>query len=572
MHDLVIRNGTLIDGTGAPAFSGDIGIDNGKISRIDNSIGKGREEIDARDRIVAPAWVDIHCHYDGQVMWDPRLSPSDLNGVGTVVMGHCGVGFAPLHASDRELLISVMEGLEDIPAATLRAGVGWNWETFPEYLDVLEKLPRALDFATQIPHAALRPYVMGERGSKRAAATADDIQRMADIVEQALRAGALGFSTSRTRIHNTSDGHHIPGSFADRDELFGIAAAIGRAGHGVFQMVCDFDDPAKDFEWMAALSREFNVPVHYLLSQFERPKFTQLLDLTEQANAEGAEIWGLTGTRAVGMLITLDSDIHPFYRYPSYLEIAQLPLAERVRIMRDPQFKQKLLSETTTDTNGFWKPRMALFTDMFCLGKRPDYEPDPAQSIAAIAQQKGVHAEEIVYDMLLDNNGSEVIYMPLFSYAEYNLDSIGEMLRHPHTLVSLADGGAHLGIMTDTSMTTYLLTHWARDRERGEKIPLETAVMMQTSRTANAYGLNDRGRLAAGFKADINIIDFDNLHIESPYWVRDLPANGRRFLQRPRGYDATIVSGEIICRNGEATGALPGKLIRGPQRAVQRNS
>lgn len=566
MHDLVIRHGTIIDGTGAPAFAADIAIDNGKISRIGGQIGAGREELEARDKLVAPGWVDIHSHYDGQVMWDPQLSPSGFNGASTVLMGHCGVGFAPLRAGDRELAVNVMEGLEDIPGATLRAGVGWNWETFPEYLDVLDKLPRMLDFGTQVPHAALRPYVMGERGSKKVAATPDDIQRMATIVEEAVRAGAFGFSTSRTRVHNTADGHHIPGSFADRNELFGIAAAIGRAGGGVFQMVSDFDDAPQEFVWMEQLSRECNIPVHYLLSQFDRPKFTELLHLTERANANGAEVFGLAGTRAIGMLITLDSEVHPFWMHPSYLKIAALPLAERVRIMRDPQFRQQILSETTTTEHGFWKKKMSQFDQMFRLGTPPNYEPTPDQTIAAIAARNGTTPEAVTYDMLLDNDGAEVIYFPLYSYAEQNLDGTREMLEHPNVLASLADGGAHLGFISDTSMPTFLLTHWARDRSRGQRIPLEKAVMLQTSRTAAAYGLNDRGRLAVGYKADINVIDFDQLQIEAPYWAHDLPANGRRLMQRPRGYDATMVSGVVTSRNGESTGALPGRLVRGPQR------
>lgn len=567
MHDLVIRHGTIIDGSGAPAFDADIAIDNGKISRIGGQIGAGREELEARDKLVAPGWVDIHSHYDGQVMWDPELSPSGFNGASTVLMGHCGVGFAPMRAGDRELAVNVMEGLEDIPGATLRAGVGWNWETFPEYLDVLDKLPRMLDFGTQVPHAALRPYVMGERGSKKVAATPDDIQRMSTIVEEAIRAGAFGFSTSRTRVHNTADGHHIPGSFADRAELFGIAAAIGRGGGGVFQMVSDFDDAPQEFMWMEQLSRECGIPVHYLLSQFDRPKFTELLSLTERVNANGAEVFGLAGTRAIGMLITLDSEVHPFWMHPSYLEIAKRPLAERVRIMRDPQFRQKILSETTSSEHGFWKKKMSQFDQMFRLGIRPNYEPTPDQTIAALAASSGSSPWAIAYDMLLDNDGAEVIYFPLYSYAEHNLDGTREMLEHPNVLASLADGGAHLGFISDTSMPTFLLTHWARDRSRGQRIPLEKAVMLQTSRTAASYGLHDRGRLAVGYKADINVIDFDQLRIEAPYWAHDLPANGRRLMQRPRGYDATMVSGVVTSRDGESTGALPGRLVRGPQRA-----
>jgi len=566
MHDLVIRNGTIIDGTGAAAFVGDVAIDGARISAVGGTVGAGREEVDARGRLVTPGWVDIHTHFDGQVMWDPLLSPSGQHGVSTVVMGHCGVGFAPVKPEDHELLINIMEGLEDIPAATLRAGVGWRWQSFTEYLDVLDQLPRALDFATQIPHSALRCYVMGERGRKKEPATVADIEEMARQVEQAMRAGALGFTTSRTKVHTTADGKHIPGSYATSEELLGIGRAMGRAGHGVFQLVSDMDKPDYEFGWMTELSREQNIPVHFILSHFERPKFSGLLKHIEAASAQGANIFGLVGGRAIGMLITLDSDIHPFYRHPSYIEIAKLPLAERVAIMRDPQFKQRLLSEKTTSTHGYWQPRMEMFETMFRLGTPPDYEPAAEASIAAIAARAKRTPQDVIYDMLLENEGAEVIYNPLFSYAENSFAPLQELFEHSNTLVSLADGGAHLGIMSDAAMPTFMLTHWVRDRTRGARFPLEQMVMMQTSRTAAAYGLNDRGRLAVGYKADVNVIDFDNLQLEAPYWVRDLPANGRRFMQRAQGYDATVVSGVITTRHGEATGALPGKLIRGPQR------
>lgn len=570
MHDLVIRGGTIIDGTGGAAYAGDLAIDGPRIVAIGDDVGRGREEIDARGRLVTPGWVDIHTHFDGQIMWDPMLSPSGQNGVSTVVMGHCGVGFAPVVPDDHELLINIMEGLEDIPAATLRAGLGWRWQSFPEYLDVLESLPRVLDFATQIPHSALRCYVMGERGRKKDPATADDVNEMARQVEEALRAGALGFSTSRTKVHTTADGKHIPGSYANTDELLGIGRALGRAGHGVFQCVSDMDKPDYEFGWMTQLSREQNVPVHFILSHFDRPKFSGLLEHIEAASAQGANIFGLVGGRAIGMLMTLDSDVHPFYMHPSYLEIAKLPLAERVRIMRDPAFKQRILSETTTSTHGYWKPRMAMFETMFRLGDPPQYEPVAEDSIAAQAARAGRTPQDVIYDMLLENDGTEVVYNPLFSYAENSFKPLEDLFNHSNTLVSLADGGAHLGIMTDAAMPTFMLTHWVRDRTRGARIPLERAVMMQTSRTAAAYGLNDRGRLAPGYKADVNVIDFDNLRLDTPYWVRDLPANGRRFMQNAHGYDATIVSGVITTRNGESMNVLPGRLVRGPQRAPAR--
>jgi len=569
MHDLVIRNGTLVDGSGAPTQVGDLAIDGDRIAQVGGRAGAARADIDAEGRIVAPGWVDIHSHYDGPALWDPQLKPSGSHGVTTVVMGNCGVGFAPVRAAGREQLICLMEGVEDIPAATMRAGLNWDWESFPEYLDALERAPCIANTVAQIPHSALRMYVMGERGrDRKAAATEDDMRHMAALVEEALRAGALGFSTSRTKRHHAADGGHVPGSFAREEELFAIGEAMQRAGHGVFQMVADFAAPETDFDWMARLSRRYRLPLHYILMQFpeERLKYRELLARTGAANAAGADISALVACRSFGMIYSLDSEKQPFWSHPSYQQIAALPRAERVRVMRDPQFRQRLLSEAPTSTDAFWREYLCKFDGMFRLGDPPEYEPPAERSIAALAAQRGCSPWETIYDMLLENDGQEMIYFPFFNYVDRNMDTLLEMMRDPHGLLSLADGGAHCAITCDASMPTYLLTHWVRDRTRGARLALEEAVHLQCGRTAAAYGLHDRGRLAVGLKADVNVIDLERLQLEPTRWVQDLPADGRRLLQFAKGYDATIVNGTVTVRNDEFTGALPGKLVRGPRR------
>jgi len=568
MHDLVIRNGTLVDGTGAAACAGDLAVDGDRIVQVGGRAGAGRTEIDAEGRIVAPGWVDIHTHYDGPALWDPQLKPSGQHGVTTVVMGNCGVGFAPVRAADRERLICLMEGVEDIPAATMRAGLDWNWESFPEYLDALERAPCVADTVAQIPHSALRMYVMGERGrDRKAEATEDDMRRTAQLVEEALRAGALGFSTSRTKRHHGADGGHVPGSFAREEELFAIGAAMARAGHGVFQMVGDFARPEHDFEWMTRLSHQYGVPMHYILMQFpeERLKYRELLAHTARANAAGADISALVACRTFGMIFSLDSEKHPFWSHPSYQAIAGQPLAERVRTLRDPQFRRRLLAEAPTSDDAFWREYLCKFDGMFRLGDPPEYEPPAERSVAALASAQGCTPWELMYDMLLEQDGQAMIYFPFFNYVDRNMDTLLEMMRDPHGLLSLADGGAHCAITCDASMPTYLLSHWTRDRTRGEKLGLEEAVHLQTGRTAAAYRLHDRGRLAPGLKADINVIDLQRLRLEPTRWVQDLPAAGRRLLQFAQGYDATVVNGVITVRDDQLTGALPGKLVRGPR-------
>ncbi len=564
MHELVIRGGTVFDGTGGTAFEGDVAIDNGCLTQVGGRCGRGRQEIDAKGRIVAPGWVDIHSHYDGQVTWDPYLIPSGCHGVTTVVMGNCGIGFAPVRPDRHDWLINVMEGVEDIPGTALHAGMRWGWETFPEYLDVLDRMPRALDVAAQISHSAVRDYVMGDRGAGKAPASDDDIARMAALVEEGLRAGAVGFSTSRTKLHLAADGSAVAGSFADERELLGIAQAIRRSGRGVLQLVSDFSDVCTEFAWLRRVTLDTGIPAHFVLVQYpDAPnRWRELLALTSDAATAGAHVHPLVACRPVGMLINLESRNHPFSAHPAYMEIAALPLPERLRAMRTPQVRALILAQTSTSTDRFWRPRMENFRNMFRLGNPPDYEPAPEHSIAAVAAREQRAPAEIAYDILIAGNDDNWLYFPLFNYVDGSFEPMLEMLNHPSALLSLADGGAHCGIICDASAPTFLLTHWARDRSRGPRLPLAAAICMQTSRTADAYGLRDRGRLAPGLRADLNVIDFDRLRLLPPTWAHDLPANGQRLMQRAEGYDATIVAGHVTWSMGEATGEMPGKLIR----------
>lgn len=570
MHDLVIRGGLVVDGTGAKGRTADIAIDNGLVTEVGNINAKGKREIDATGLVVTPGWVDIHTHYDGQVTWDPLLSPSCWHGVTTVVMGNCGVGFAPTRPDKHDWLIELMEGVEDIPGSALAEGIKWNWETFPEYMDSLDKQSRVLDVATQVPHGSVRAYVMGERGARNEAATDEDIVKMAEIVREGIAAGALGFSTSRTMLHLSKDGEPVPGTFANKAELMGIGRALGQAGHGVFEMASDMTPAEEEFIWMKELSAETGLPVTYALLQspVEPEKWRDMLRLTDDARKQGANVTAQIACRPTGMVLGWQSTLHPFIATPAYKEIAHLPFAERLERLKNPEVRRQIVEHQPRERSALSQILTQGFDRMFRLEKdgKLDYEPRTEDSVAALAAREGRSPAEIVYDMLMEKDGRGYIYLPMLNYALFNFDHIEEMMHHPATVLSLSDGGAHCGVICDASFPTYMLTHWVRDRERGPRLPLEKVVRMQTHDTARLYGLNDRGVIAPGMKADINVIDLDKLRILAPEMVFDLPADGRRMIQRAEGYRATVVSGVVTFEDGEATGEMPGRLVRGPQR------
>lgn len=574
MHDLVIKGGTIVDGTGAPARTGDIAIKDGRIQELGEIKAAARETIDADGLLVTPGWVDIHTHYDGQATWDPLLTPSCWHGVTTVVMGNCGVGFAPARPDKHDWLIGLMEGVEDIPGSALAEGIRWSWETFPEYLDALESFPRALDIGTQVPHGAVRGYVMGERGAKNEPATPDDIDAMARIVKEGIQAGALGFSTSRTIFHRAVDGEPVPGTFAAEEELLGIGRALGELGAGLFELAPagvmgeDLAAPEKEVAWMRKLSAAIGRPVTFALAQHnvEPDQWRKMLDLSDQAAEEGAQLVPQVGSRPT-MLLIGHQTFHPFMDKPSYKAIADLPLAQRMEQLRRPEVRARILSEKPVDED----PMMFLIHSglekIFPLGDPPNYEPAPEASISAIAKREGRTAYEVLYDLMLELEGRQLLMLALLGYSHGNLEAIRAMLEHPRSAFGLGDGGAHCGAICDASMTTFLLTHWVRDRERGPRLPLEWAVRKMTHDTARLYGLDDRGVLAPGRKADLNLIDFERLQLRLPHMVFDLPSGARRLIQEAEGYVATLVSGQVILREGEDSGARPGRLIRGAQPA-----
>jgi len=573
MHDLVIRGGTVVDGTGTPPRKADVAIDGGVVAAVGSEVGEGRKEIDATGLLVTPGWVDIHTHYDGQVTWDPHLTPSGWNGVTTIVMGNCGVGFAPVEPGKEEFLIQLMEGVEDIPGTALSEGIQWGWESFPEYLDAIEQMPRSLDVGTQIPHGAVRAYVMGERGARNEKATGEDIDAMAELVREGLEAGALGFSTSRTILHRAKDGEVVPGTNAEDEEVLGIGRMLGEVGHGVFEVASDLAPEGDELAWMSRLGKETGRPVAFacLQNPVDPLQYKRLLDAVDKDHAEGGCLTPQVAQRPAGLLLGFESTIHPFSFSTAYQALAELalPVGERLARLAQPEVREKILS-SEQDFAGLPGPAAMVanaFGMMFPLGDPPDYEPGPEKSIAAIAQREGRPAREVAYDLMLERGGKGLLYLPLLGYAQGSLEAIREMMLHPHAVFSLSDGGAHCGLIADASMPTFLMTHWARDRARGEKIPIEKLVESQTRKTAEFYGMKDRGVLAPGMKGDVNVIDFDGLHIHAPEMVYDLPAQGRRLVQQVDGYRYTVVSGEITFEDGKPTGAMPGKLVRGPRPA-----
>ncbi len=570
MHDLVIRNGTIVDGTGAAEFTGDIAIDGGRITAVGTVTAKGREEIDAAGLHVTPGFVDIHTHYDGQATWDSEMAPSSWHGVTTVVMGNCGVGFAPAKPDKHDWLIGLMEGVEDIPGTALAEGMTWDWETFPEYMDALARRPRTIDVATHVPHGAVRAYVMGERGANNETPTEHEIAQMSAIVEEGLRSGALGFSTSRTVLHKSIDGELVPGTTATKEELIGIGRAVARAGHGVFEMASDLKREWDEFGWMGALSKETGLPVTFAMLQSiakELPWEEQMSE-TAKWNAAGANIVAQIALRGNGVLMAWRGTVHPFKFKPSWAAIDAAPWAEQWACISDPVWKAKLLAEPNvippSDIAGLLQIVTQGFAMHYEMGTDFDYEPTAADSIAARAAAAGVSPAEYTYDLLSADGGTGFIYFPILNYADGNLDFVEGLLHRDDVVISLSDGGAHCGTICDAASPTFLLQHWVRDRKRGT-ISIENAIRRQCSDTARLYGMHDRGELRAGMLADINLIDMKALKLGAPWMAFDLPAGGKRLLQKAVGYRMTIKNGTITFRDGTMTGALPGTLVRGPQ-------
>jgi N-acyl-D-aspartate/D-glutamate deacylase len=562
-HETVIRGGTIVDGTGTLAYSGDLAIEGGRITQVGGTAGKGAREIDAHGLVVAPGWVDVHTHYDGQATWDPEMTPSSWHGVTTVVMGNCGVGFAPVKAESRDFLIELMEAIEDIPGTALHEGISWDWESFPEYLSVLDSQPRVLDVAAQLPHAALRTFVMGERAHEDS--TDAEVAEMARLVEEALNAGAAGFSTSRFVGHRSKYGL-MPGTFAPRNELFAIADAFARSGRGVIQVIADGlmaegIAQSDDRQLIVELAQRAGRPVTYSLAQAGSTHgYREALADAEHLNAQGLRIVPQVGTRPFGFLFGLHSTIHPFVWTKQFQPILQLPLEEQVRRLKDPNFQEILFAEPVTeDVVG----RMVRQWDhIYRIDAVPDYEPSPDQTVAAVAAREGRDPQDVALEWMLERDGKSFLMVIMGGYRQRNLDAVREMLAHPLCIAAASDAGAHVGIVADASSPTSLLTFWARDRHRGEKLPLEHVVAIQTGRTAATYGLSDRGTLAVGKRADINLIDLDNLTLHGPEMLHDLPAGGRRLVQRVDGYRATFVAGQQTFDNGVATGIRPGRLVR----------
>jgi N-acyl-D-aspartate/D-glutamate deacylase len=571
MHDLVIRGGTIVDGTGEPAFTGDVAIDEGVITEVGLDVGAGRRVIDADGLLVTPGWVDIHTHYDGQATWDDVLAPTAWHGVTTLVMGNCGVGFAPAAPDRHDWLIGLMEGVEDIPGTALAEGIRWSWETFPEYLDALSARRWTVDVGTQIAHGAVRAYVMGERGARNEPATPDDIAAMKAIVKEAITAGALGFSTSRTLAHRAIDGEPVPGTYAAEDELFGIGSALGELGTGTFELAPvgsageDVLNPAKEVDWMRRLSAAIRRPVTFALLQVALAPdlWRDLMDASLRAAAEGAELWPQVAGRATGLLSGHFTSYCLLDPIPAYRDLKARGLApkELVAALRSPAVRQAILG---------WEPDPATAErfkracdEIYILGSPPDYEPGPDRSLSGIAAATGGDPIALGYDAMLEEDGRGLLYVPLLNYASGSLEPTREMLLHPRAASGLADGGAHCGIICDASMPTFMLTHWTRDRSRGERLPLEWVVKKQTQDTARLYGLGDRGVLRPGLVGDVNVIDYDRLQLGTPMVVDDLPAGGNRLVQRAVGYRATIKSGTVTFADDADTGERPGQLLRG---------
>lgn len=567
--DLVIRGGTVIDGSGGPRRVADVGIRGTTIAAVEPGLPAAPREIDARGKLVTPGFVDVHTHYDAQVTWDAQVTPSSGHGVTTVVMGNCGVGFAPARTSEAEhkWLIGLMEGVEDIPGSAMTEGMIWAWEHFPDYLDAIARKPRAIDVCAQVPHGALRAYVMGRRGAKHEPATDEDLASMAKLVREGVEAGALGFSTSRTPIHKGMDGEYVPGTFADSRELWALGRAVVEGGGVMFQMTGSHVDMAEEFTWMRALASETGVRVSFnLLQTDQKPELWQtMLAKLDVAEREGLPIWAQVAGRPNGILMTWQGSAIPFLPYPSYMPLHHLPFDKRLARLREPGLRDKVIAEKPFSIGPFEDFIISSFHKMYRLGEQPDYEPDPSASASARASREGGSAQGIVWDWMMEDEGRGIVYFPIFGYAQGDFETLRHLLEHPRTRLGLGDGGAHCGAVCDASIQTFMLTHWVRDRTRGPKLGLERVVQIMSRDTATFYGLDDRGLVRPGYKADLNVIDFERLRLQAPRIVHDLPADGRRFVQDAEGFVATIVSGAITQRDGQPTGELPGVLVRGPK-------
>ena len=592
IHDLVIRNGNIVDGSGKKPFLGDIAIDEGKITKVGEVINSGKKEIDANGNLVSPGWVDIHTHYDGQVCWDPYLTPSSWHGVTTVVMGNCGVGFAPVKPGDENFLIQLMEGVEDIPGTALHEGIDWEWETFPEFLDAIEKKEFVMDLGFMIGHGPVRSYVMGyDRCQNQVDASKDEINQMSEIVEKAINAGALGFSTSRTILHRDVHGVYVPGTEASSEEMKELAFAVDRAGEGTLEIVSDWLDQEIEMSWMKEYVEKSDCGLTVLQTNGDSVK---TILYCEEQFLKGKNVRPQFPGRNVGLMFGLESSLHPFIGHPSYKEISHLPLNERLSIMRDPAFKQKILNESPSFREDLQKAAkeqksnktkeeikaeaeigkklISNYETQFILSDPPNYEPTREDSIAYIAEQRNQSEEEVIYDELIKDNGKSLIYACFTPYENHKLEFVETFYKLKSSVAGGSDGGAHCGLICDASMPTTNLSHWARDRSAGNKIPLELIIRKQTKDTAETYGLFDRGEIKTGMIADINIIDFEKLNVSLPKMIFDLPKGGKRLVQESFGYLATIKSGEVVYENGQATGTLPGQVIRGKQTSEAKDT
>ncbi len=584
-YDLKIINGSIFDGEGGTPVQANIAVTDGVITEVGACEGEAARVIDAAGKIVTPGFIDLHTHYDGQVSWDADLQPSVNHGVSTVIMGSCGVGFAPVRAADRDQLVRLMEGVEDIPGTALSEGITWDWESLPEYMDALDARPHSIDFAVQVTHDPLRVYVMGERAVFNEQASAQDIAEMRRLTREALEAGAIGFSTGRSDVHRSADGDWTPGSEASGEELAGIAAAFDGVDHGVLQAVNDFnleregdvfDQEFDLLEQMALASNGHPFSLSLMQRDFAPDQWLRIIDRAERAREKGIDMRLQTAPRGIGVTVGLQCTFHPFIGFPSYKTIYDLPLAERVARMRDPAFKAQLLTEKSEPMagDGTSVPPIAdallaavdfVASKTFRLGENPDYEQTAETSVLQMAKDRGVPTLEMIYDLMLENDGRELLYFPIYNYTEMNYDNVYRMMRHPQSIMGLSDGGAHVGTVCDSSFPTYLLSYWTRDRQRGERLELSDAVRRLTSDIADYAGLSDRGRLRVGLKANINVIDMQRLRLYPPHMVQDLPAGGQRLLQEASGYEAVIVAGEVVLENDRLTGAYPGRLVRSGQ-------